>query len=64
MAEPHLIGPPQGSSTPADLKRSRGRSRDLPDDLLKAASIRLGVMSLLFAAIWVVGSVLGHVADH
>jgi serine/threonine protein kinase len=63
MSDPHLIGPPQGSSTPADLKRS-GRNRDLPDDLLKAASIRLGVMSLLFAAIWVIGSVLGHVADH
>ena len=63
MSDPHLIGPPQASSTPADLKRSRGHSRELPDDLLKAASLRLGIMSLLFAAIWVVGTVLGHVAD-
>jgi len=61
MPEPHLIGPP-AASTPADLKRSRGRGRDLPDDLLKAASLRLGIMSLLFAVLWVVGEVAGHLA--
>ena len=63
MPEPHLIAPPP-VSTPADLKRSRGRGRDLPDDLLKAASLRLGVMSLLFAVLWVVGVVGGHLAAH
>jgi tRNA A-37 threonylcarbamoyl transferase component Bud32 len=63
MAEPHLIGPP-AVSTPADLKRSRGRGRDLPDDLLKAASRRLGIMSLLFAVLWVVGEVAGHLATY
>jgi serine/threonine-protein kinase len=63
MAEPHLIGPP-AVSTPADLKRSRGRGRDLPDDLLKAASLRLGIMSLLFAVLWVVGEVAGHLATY
>jgi len=64
MADPHLIGPPPASSTPSDLKRSRGRIRDLPDDLLKAASLRLGVISLLFAGLWIVGEVAGHLAAH
>ncbi len=64
MSKPGLIGPPPGSSTPADLKRSHGRTRDLPDDLLRAASLRLGVMSLLFAVLWVVGIALGHLAEH
>ena len=63
MAEPFLIAPPP-VSTPAQLKRSGGRSRSLPDDLLRAASIRLGVMSLLFAVLWTVGSVAGHLAEH
>ncbi len=63
MSEPHLIGPPP-VSTPAGLQRSRGRSRNLPDDLLREASLRLGVMSLLFAVLWVVGVVAGHLAEH
>jgi len=62
MSEPHLIAPPP-VSTPSQLKRSR-RSRSLPDDLLRAASIRLGVMSLLFAVLWTVGTVAGHLAEH
>ena len=57
----HIIGPLQ-VSTPADLKR--WRTRELPDDLLRAASLRLGVMSLLFAVLWVVGVTLGHLAAH
>lgn len=63
MAEPYLIAPPP-VSTPAQLKRSGGRSRSLPDDLLRAASLRLGVMSLLFAVLWTVGVVAGHLAEH
>ncbi|HWL41068.1 MAG TPA: serine/threonine-protein kinase [Gemmatimonadaceae bacterium] len=63
MADPQLIGPPP-VSTPANLKRSRGSGRELPDDLLKAASLRLGIMSLLFAVLWVVGSVAGRLAVH
>jgi tRNA A-37 threonylcarbamoyl transferase component Bud32 len=62
-SDPHLIGPPPASSTPAGQKRSRKR-KGLPDDLLKAASLRLGVMSLLFAVLWVIGTVAGHIADH
>jgi eukaryotic-like serine/threonine-protein kinase len=63
MSDPHLIGP-LPVSTPADLKPSRGRARELPDDLLRAASLRLGVMSLLFAVLWTVGEVAGHLAEH
>ena len=61
MHKHRLIAPPP-SSTPADLTRSLGRFRGFPDDLLKEASLRLGVMSLLFAVLWIVGVVLGHLA--
>ena len=60
MPEPHLIGPPV--STPADLKRSHGRGRELPEDLLRAASRRLGAASLLLAVLWVIGVIGGHLA--
>ncbi|HMF88056.1 MAG TPA: serine/threonine-protein kinase, partial [Gemmatimonadaceae bacterium] len=63
MSEPHLIAPPP-VSTPVHLKRTGGRSRNLPDDLLREASLRLGVMSLLFAVIWIVASVAGNLAEH
>ena len=59
--ERHLIGPPP-VSTPATLTRSRSRYRDLPDDLLRAASLRLGIMSLLLGTLWVVGVAGGHLA--
>jgi hypothetical protein len=63
MSEPHLIAPPP-VSTPVHLKRGGRRSRNLPDDLLREASLRLGVMSLLFAVIWIVASVAGNLAEH
>jgi serine/threonine-protein kinase len=56
-----LIAPPPGSSTPAALRTSRGR-RPLPPDLLRDASLRLGIMALLGAVLWLVGTALGHVA--
>ena len=62
MAENQLIGPP--ISTPADLKQSSPTIRGLPDDLLRAASQRLAVMSLLFAVLWFVGTALGHISGH
>jgi serine/threonine-protein kinase len=62
MTEQQLIAPPP-VSTPADIGRA-GTTRALPDDLLRAASLRLGVMSLLFAVIWVLAEVLGHLAAH
>ena len=60
MDAPHLILPPPGS-TPAELKSSSGHHRPLPADLLREASLRLGIMSLLGAVLWTVGTVLGHV---
>ena len=63
IAHRRLIAPPP-VSTPADLTGSLGRFRGFPDDLLKEASLRLGIMSLLFAVLWIVGVVLGHVAAH
>jgi serine/threonine-protein kinase len=61
MANHHLIGPQRGS-TPADFRASRGHPRELPEDLLRDASRRLGVISLLGATIWVVATALDHLA--
>ncbi|PYO45988.1 MAG: serine/threonine protein kinase [Gemmatimonadetes bacterium] len=63
MTDPHLIGPPP-VSTPTELRLRRRGARELPDDLLKAASVRLGIMSLLAAALWVVAVAFGHIAAH
>jgi eukaryotic-like serine/threonine-protein kinase len=57
MSTPRLIGPPP-SSTPVEGRRSPRRRRSLPDDLLRDASRRLGIISLITAALWVVGTVL------
>ena len=64
MSDPQLVGPQQPISTPANLKRRHGRDRDLPEDLLRAASLRLGIMSLLYAVLWFVGVTLGHLSAH
>ena len=61
MSNPHLIGPLPGT-TPPGLGTPAGKRRALPPDLLREASRRLGVMSLLAAALWLVGSVLDHLA--
>ena len=61
MADPKLIVQPPGS-TPTDLDNSRGAGRPLPPDLLRDASRRLGIMALIGAGLWVIGSLLGHVA--
>ena len=60
MGDPHLIGPvPRTTSA----KTSGGRSpRALPDDLLRDASRRLGIVSLVAGGLWVLGTVLGHLA--
>jgi tRNA A-37 threonylcarbamoyl transferase component Bud32 len=55
MTNSQLIGPVPGS-TPAEAGISRGRVRSLPYDLLKEASRRLEIMSLLAAALWVLGT--------
>jgi tRNA A-37 threonylcarbamoyl transferase component Bud32 len=61
MPHSHLIGP-RRSSTPGELRTSRGHPRALPEDLLRDASRRLGVISLLGATLWVVSTVLDHLA--
>jgi tRNA A-37 threonylcarbamoyl transferase component Bud32 len=62
MADPRRVAPPLPNSTPAALRRTRGHHRPLPEDLLREASLRLGIMSLLAAVLWAVGSLLGHIA--
>ena len=57
---PQLIGP-VARSTPSKGTSTRGR-RPLPDDLLRDASLRLGVMSLVSAGLWTLATVLGHLA--
>jgi len=52
------------SETPADLQTAPGRPRRLPDDLLRQATRRLQILSLLAAALWFLGPTLGHLALH
>jgi hypothetical protein len=48
--------------TPAELRTTPGRSRALPEDLLRQASRRLEIITLIGAALWVLGPALGHLA--
>src|ERR1041385_854480 len=59
MSRRHFIG--HAVSTPGTLD-SGGRPRAIPDDLLRDASRPLAVIALLGAVLWVVGTVLGHLA--
>ena len=61
MTNPQLIRP-VAAGTPPELAVTRSRVRPLPHDLCKEASKRLGVLCLLAAALWVVATVLDHVA--
>src|SRR5688572_33397493 len=60
MPAPHLILPPP-ASTPRAVGDSRGRARTLPPDLLREASQRIGILSLMGAALWLLGTILGHI---
>ena len=57
--KPALIGP-RPISTPSSLKRSGPRT--LPEDLLRDASRRLGVMSLLVGSVWIIAVLAAHLA--
>lgn len=66
----HLPSPNASSGvTPApDLRLpppsvSQDPHRPLPEDLLRDASRRLGIMALVGAVLWVLGVTFGHVAD-
>jgi len=61
MTEPHLIGPIPGVA-PDETGMSGAKSRSLPYDLLKDASKRLKIMSVLAAALWVLGMLGGRLA--
>ena len=61
MPTPQLIGRP-ARDTSAELKSRPGRPRRLPDDLLRQASRRLGIMALTAAALWLLAPTLGHLA--
>jgi tRNA A-37 threonylcarbamoyl transferase component Bud32 len=63
MAHQQLIGP-SPTSTPSSLLRTGKRGFDIPEDLLHEASRRLGIMALLGAVLWTVGTVAGHIADN
>ena len=59
MHQRDLIAP-KAPSTPLSFGGSRKAERELPDDLLKEASRRLEIMSLLAAVLWAVASILWH----
>ena len=58
MQVPKVIRPPT-DATPAETVAARGRPA-LPDDFLREASTRLGIMALVAAGLWVVGTILGR----
>jgi eukaryotic-like serine/threonine-protein kinase len=60
MADRPLIGPVPASS--AKTLPAGSRRRALPADLLRDASRRLGIMSLVGCGLWTVGSAFGHLA--
>ncbi len=59
MAQHELIAP-RPQSTPPWPGVSSHPTRAIPTDLLKEASLRLGIASLLAAVLWTVASVLWH----
>jgi len=61
MTHRQLIGPVAGS-TPADSGLSEGRVHSLPYDLLKEASRRLEIMSLIAATLWFLGTLGDRIA--
>jgi serine/threonine-protein kinase len=61
MAETRLIGLP-AQDTPPDLRTSQGYRRQFPPDLLRQASRRLEILSLVGASLWILGPAFGHLA--
>ncbi|HKU41339.1 MAG TPA: serine/threonine-protein kinase [Polyangiales bacterium] len=60
MVQPTLIGPVP-RSTPASGADKRSR-HELPADLLREASHRLGVVSLVCGVLWFVGALIGRLS--
>lgn len=61
MAKPRLINQPPGQSPTGPLYSGEQR-RDIPDDLLREASNRLGLISLIGVVLWLLGGILDHFA--
>ena len=59
-APPRIV--PVPGSTPGGLGRRRGRQRALPTDLLRDASRRLGILSLVVGGLWILATILWHIA--
>jgi serine/threonine-protein kinase len=59
MAQPELIAP-TAQTPPRSFGGSRRPERAIPNDLLKQASRRLEIISLLATAIWTVASIAWH----
>jgi tRNA A-37 threonylcarbamoyl transferase component Bud32 len=57
---PELMLATKAQTTPLSIGGSRRRERAIPTDLLKMASRRLEIMSLLATAIWTVATIAWH----
>lgn len=53
---------PELSTTPAELRTSPGGRRAIPVDILRSASNRLAIISLLGGALWLSGATLYHLS--
>jgi serine/threonine-protein kinase len=61
LSHPLLIAP-EPATTPSDLRRSRSGRRAVPADILRTASNRLGLISLLAAGLWFVATLFYHLS--
>jgi serine/threonine-protein kinase len=61
MAQPDRRIAPRAPTTPQSFGGSVKTPRAIPEDLLREASHRLEIMSLLAAVLWTVGSILWHI---
>jgi eukaryotic-like serine/threonine-protein kinase len=61
MPTPKLIGR-LARDTSTEIKSISGRTRKLPDDLLRQASRRVEIIALVAAALWTFAPALGHLA--
>ena len=60
--QPRRIGPIR-SSNPPDIFTLGSHAHSLPADILREASLRLGILSLVGAVLWILADVLYHVAQ-
>ncbi len=63
MPTPKLISR-LARDTPTGPRTGTGPGRALPDDLLRQASRRIEIISLIGAGLWVLGPAFGHLAYH